>query len=93
MDAELTLYKKDTITGEYYTPDYSYFADNENEFELIEDEIDINSIENINAYKLPENEEDFRQIFEFCRLQYHKNTEIIDDLKQLNKEIKSIKEK
>lgn len=63
------------------------------EFELIEYEIDIDNIENINAYELPENEEDFRQMAELCRLQYHKNTEFIDAIKQLNKEIKSIKEK
>lgn len=35
-----SLYQKDDVTGQIVTPDYSYFTENGNEFELIEDEID-----------------------------------------------------
>lgn len=33
---EKILYRKDEITGKYETPDYRYFADNCNDFELIQ---------------------------------------------------------
>lgn len=85
MDEELTLYKKDEITGGCFIPDYSYFADNDNEFELIEeDTIDIESIEEI---KCKENwtEEGYKLIDTI--------NELVQAVKQLNKEIKSIKEK
>ena len=84
MDEELTLYKKDEITGGCFIPDYSYFADNDNEFELIEeDTIDIESIEEI---KCKENwtEEGYKLIDTI--------NELVQAVKQLNKEIKSIKE-
>lgn len=85
IEAELTLYKIDTITGEYYTPDYSYFADNENEFELIEDEtIDIDNIE------------EFKSMYTMNSIEFQikdKLNELVQAVKQLNKEIKSIKEK
>ncbi len=41
---ELMLYKKDPVTEDYFIPDYSFFAEKDNDFELIEDEIDIDSI-------------------------------------------------
>lgn len=63
------------------------------EFELIEDEeLDIQNIENINAYKLPENEKDFKQIEESIKLIYHKQDELIQAVKQLEKRTRKEKE-
>ena len=42
---EPLLYKKDTVTEDYFIPDYSFFAEKDNDFELIEDQIDIDNIE------------------------------------------------
>ena len=85
MDEELTLYKKDEITGAYSTPDYSYFVDNENEFELIEEAtIDIESIKEIKC-KESWSEEGHKLIDTV--------NELVQAVKQLNKEIKSIREK
>lgn len=78
IDAELTLYKKDEITGAYSTPDYSYFVDNENEFELIEeDAIDIDNISEL--YSASDTDD--------------KINELVQAVKQLNKEIKELKSK
>ena len=58
-------------------------------FELIEDEeIDIQAIENINAYKLPENGQDFYNMSECHKLWYYKIDELIKAIKQLDKRIK-----
>ena len=44
---EPMLYKKDTVTEDYFIPDYSFFAEKDNDFELIEDEIDIDNIKEL----------------------------------------------
>jgi len=69
-----------------------YLCDIDTEFEVIEDEIDIDSIENINAYKLPENETDFIQMAEVERLFYWKIDELIKAIKQQQREIDKLKE-
>ena len=82
IDAELTLYKKDEITGAYSTPDYSYFVDNENEFELIEeDAIDIDNIEELTQNCF----DDWTEA--------KKINELVQAVKQIDKRVKKIEEK
>ena len=87
MDEELTLYKKDEITGGCFIPDYSYFADNDNEFELIEeDTIDIDSIEELDIDTLHTNG------FATDRIA-RKLNEVLQWAKQADKEIKKLSKK
>lgn len=44
---ELMLYKKDPVTEDYFIPDYSFFAEKDNDFELIEYEKDIDDIKEL----------------------------------------------
>ena len=78
---ELELKRKD---GEELTsPDYSYFAEKDNDFELIEDEIDIDNIE---EYKQKYTE---RCIDIDIR---NKMNEILQAVKQLNERVKRLEE-
>lgn len=83
----LTLYKEDIITKEYYTPDYSFFTAKDNKFEIIEDkEIDIEAIEEIEEFELDQfitmnNSERFDRTM----IEYSKINELIKAVKQLNK--------
>lgn len=88
MDAQLTLYKIDTITGEYSTPDYSYFAEKDNDFKLIEDEkIDIESINELLVEQLKNREHTNADIYMLAKRQ----NELVQAVKQLNQEIKELK--
>lgn len=79
---ELELKRED---GEELTsPDYSYFAVKDNDFELIEDEIDIDNIE---EYKQKYTE---RCIDIDIR---NKMNEILQAVKQLNERVKRLEEK
>lgn len=79
---DLELKRED---GEGLTsPDYSYFAEKDNDFELIEDEIDIDSIEELN---------------DTCYITYgmseHNKTrttinEILQAVKQIDKRVKKL---
>ena len=84
---ELMLYIKDPVTEDYFIPDYSFFAERDNDFELIEDEIDIDGIEEL--LKIEEYEVDKTDTV----INRNKINELVQAVKQLNKEIKSIKEK
>lgn len=81
---EPLLYKKDTVTEDYFIPDYSFFAEKDNDFELIEDQIDIDNIE---EYKQEHTERcvdiDIR----------NKINELIQAVKQLNERVKKLEEK
>ena len=88
---ELELKRED---GEELTsPDYSYFAVKDNDFELIEDEIDIDSIEKLDdtcyiMYGMQDEEIE----------NYHNKTrttinEILQAVKQIDKKVKKIEEK
>ena len=88
---DLELKRED---GEELTsPDYSYFAVNDNDFELIEDEIDIDSIEELNdtCYDVNIMSDDDLEF-------YHNKTrttinEILQAVKQIDKRVKKIEEK
>lgn len=81
---ENILYRIDEVTGEYTIPNCSYFTEKGNDFELIKDyEIDIDSIE---EYKQEHTE---RCIDVDVR---NKINELVQAVKQLNKEIKELKE-
>lgn len=96
MEAELTLYKKDEMAGGYFIPDYSYFVDKNNDFELIEeDTIDIDSIE---EFKIDENNFIQTELGAFKTRKMdiaflNKINSIIRWAKQADKEIKEVKEK
>ena len=88
---ELELKRKD---GEELTsPDYSYFALKDNDFELIEDEIDIDSIEKLDdtcyiMYGMQDEEIE----------NYHNKTrttmnEILQAVKQIDKRVKKLEER
>lgn len=81
------------LTKECYTPDYSFFTDKENEFEILPEEdkeIDIDSIEEL--------DEEIGYIYrdENIKTKWTSNekilalkqNEIIRAMKQLNKEVK-----
>lgn len=78
---DLELKRKDG--EEFISPDYSYFAEKDNNFELIEDEIDIDNIE---EYKQEHTERcvdiDIR----------NKINELIQAVKQLDKKIKKLED-
>jgi len=80
---EPMLYKKDIVTEDYFIPDYSFFAEKDNDFELIEDEIDIDNIE---EYKQEHTE---RCIDIDIR---NKINELIQAVKQLDKKIKKLED-
>ena len=88
---ELELKRED---GEELTsPDYSYFALKDNDFELIEDEIDIDSIEKLDdtcyiMYGMQDEEIE----------NYHNKTrttinEILQAVKQIDKRVKKLEER
>ena len=88
---ELELKRED---GEELTsPDYSYFAVKDNDFELIEDEIDIDSIEKLDdtcyiMYGMQDEEIE----------NYHNKTrttinEILQAVKQIDKRVKKLEER
>ena len=88
---ELELKRKD---GEELTsPDYSYFAEKDNDFELIGDEIDINSIEELDdaCYDVNIMSDDDLEF-------YHNKTrttinEILQAVKQIDKRVKKLEGK
>ena len=65
-----------------------FLCDRENTFELIEDEIDIDNIEELDTYETVET-------YDWQDVDTNRMTinELVQAVKQLNKEIKSIKEK
>lgn len=78
------LKRKDEITKEWGTPDYSFFTDSENEFEVVEEteEIDIDSIEEVNVTDRGMDTDD-------CILYYEdKMNELIKAVKQINNKLK-----
>lgn len=85
---DLELKRED---GEELTsPDYSYFAVKDNDFELIEDEIDIDSIEELNdtCYDVNIMSDDDLEF-------YHNKTrttinEILQAVKQIDKRVKKL---
>lgn len=88
-DNKTKTYRREGASFIYISFD---LKDLNNEIEAVEDEIDIDSIENINAYKLPENETDFIQMAEVERLFYWKIDELIKAIKQQQREIDKLKE-
>lgn len=76
-DNELVLYKEDTVTNSLETPDYSYFSDKENTFEICYEPIDVEKIEKLNF----KNEYTGEKIEKICI----KINELIDAIKFLNK--------
>ena len=88
---ELELKRKD---GEELTsPDYSYFALKDNDFELIEDEIDIDSIEKLDdtCYIMYGMQDEKIE-------NYHNKTrttmnEILQAVKQIDKRVKKLEER
>lgn len=89
---EPLLYKKDTVTEDYFIPDYSFFAEKDNDFELIEDEIDIDSIEELNntCYDVNTMSDDDLEF-------YHNKTrttinEIVQAVKQIDKRVKKLED-
>lgn len=81
------------LTKECYTPDYSFFTDKENEFEILPEEdkeIDIDSIEELDEevgyiYRDENIKTKWTSNEKILAL---KQNEIIRAMKQLNKEVK-----
>ena len=85
---ENVLYRIDEVTEEYTSPDYSYFAEKGNDFELIEDEIDIDSIDELDKNGTFINGEiNDQRVIDI----QNKINQLVQAVKQLNKEVKELK--
>lgn len=81
------LYSNAKLNWETGTFDTSCLCNNYYYFELIEDEVDIDNIEEL------ENEIMQDDWIYYVPMFFNKTNELVQAVKQLNKEIKSIKEK
>lgn len=89
------LYSNAKLNWETGTFDTSCLCNNYYYFELIEDEtIDIDSIEELDEFELDQFIiMDNAERFDRTMIEYSKINKLVQAVKQLNKEIKSIKEK
>ena len=94
---EPMLYKKDPVTEDYFIPDYSFFAEKDNDFELIEYEKDIDDIKELyinDGMKSVGKDTIKNWTGRSLDITFaNKMNEILQALKQLNERVKKLEEK
>ena len=82
------LYEEDENKIKYETPDYSFFADEQNSFEILEDEeIDVQSIEKLDEWITRRNGEVTQTEGKILDIA-NKTNELLKAIKQLDLKIK-----